>query len=77
MDWLPIAEFADNNKVSDVITVSPFFATRGYNPELPDTGLLANTELPVKAMPHQQRLDTETANQFGDRMNAIHEFVRQ
>jgi len=31
-DWLPIAEFASNNHISDTTAVSPFFANLGYDP---------------------------------------------
>ena len=34
VDWLPLAEFATNNQVSETTGVSPFFANYGYNPRL-------------------------------------------
>ena len=34
MDWLPIAEFAANNAVSETTGVSPFFANYGFHPKL-------------------------------------------
>ena len=33
-EWLPMAEFADNNKVSSAIGMSPFFANKGFNPRM-------------------------------------------
>ena len=32
VDWLPLAEFAANNAVSETTGVSPFFANYGFNP---------------------------------------------
>jgi hypothetical protein len=34
VDWLPLAEFASNNVVSETTGVSPFFANYGFNPRL-------------------------------------------
>jgi hypothetical protein len=34
-DWLPIAEFAYNNAESAATRTTPFFANKGYHPELP------------------------------------------
>ena len=34
VDWLPLAEFAANNAVSETTGVSPFFANYGFNPRL-------------------------------------------
>ena len=34
MDWLAIAEFVYNNREHLAIKVSPFFANKGYNPNL-------------------------------------------
>ncbi|KAI0999706.1 hypothetical protein K3495_g8490 [Podosphaera aphanis] len=34
VDWLPLAEFAANNVVSETTVVSPFFANYGYNPKI-------------------------------------------
>ena len=34
-DWLPIAEFAYNNAESSATSTTPFFANKGYHPELP------------------------------------------
>jgi hypothetical protein len=34
VDWLPLAEFAANNAVSETTGVSPFFANYGFNPQL-------------------------------------------
>ena len=31
-DWLPIAEFASNNHISETAAVSPFFVKPGYDP---------------------------------------------
>ena len=34
VDWLPLAEFAANNVVSETTGVSPFFANYGFHPQL-------------------------------------------
>ncbi len=34
VDWLPLAEFAGNNAVSETTGVSPFFANYGFNPNM-------------------------------------------
>ncbi|KAI1663257.1 reverse transcriptase [Pyrenophora tritici-repentis] len=34
VQWLPLAEFAMNNVISETTGVSPFFANYGYNPQL-------------------------------------------
>jgi hypothetical protein len=34
-DWLPIAKFAYNNAESAATSTTPFFANKGYHPELP------------------------------------------
>ena len=34
-EWIPIAEFAYNNAESSVTGTTPFFANKGYHPELP------------------------------------------
>lgn len=34
VDWLPLAEFAGNNAVSETTGVSPFFANYGFNPDM-------------------------------------------
>ena len=40
LNWLPMAEFADNNAVSAATGLSPFFANKGFHPRMnfgPDT----------------------------------------
>jgi hypothetical protein len=34
VEWLPLAEFAANNAPSETTKVSPFYATKGYNPRM-------------------------------------------
>jgi hypothetical protein len=34
VDWLPLAEFASNNAISETTGFSPFFANYGFNPKL-------------------------------------------
>lgn len=42
VDWLPLAEFAGNNAVSETTGVSPFYANYGFNPRMGiETGISA------------------------------------
>lgn len=34
VDWLPLAEFSQNNQISRTTGVSPFLANYGYNPQI-------------------------------------------
>ena len=34
VDWLPMAEFAQNNSQSESIKATPFFANYGFHPRL-------------------------------------------
>ena len=34
VDWLPLAEFAMNNQISETTGISPFFANYGFNPHM-------------------------------------------
>lgn len=72
---LLIAEFATNNNVSDITTVSLFFAIRGYNTNLPE-GSITNTDLVLKEMLKEQRLDTAVADMLREYINKIYNYVQ-
>jgi hypothetical protein len=67
VQWLPLAEFASNNAVSETTGVSPFFANYGFNPRL-------GTE-PSKPCPpnlsYAQRRQFYKANTVADRFKRI------
>lgn len=71
VDWLPIAEFAGNNMVSETTGVSPFFANYGFNPKM-------GVE-PAKPCPpnisDQQRREFFRANEIADRFKAVLVYV--
>lgn len=67
MEWLPLAEFASNNLVSETTGCSPFFANYGFNPHL-------GTE-PSKPCPPDmtlaQKREFFKGNKTADRMERI------
>lgn len=67
VDWLPLAEFASNNTVSETTGVSPFFANYGFNPPL-------GTEPSKPCPPHlsaMQKREFLKANNIADRFERI------
>ena len=52
VDWLPLAEFASNNTVSETTGVSPFFANYGFNPKM---GTEASQPCPPDMTPSQKQ----------------------
>ncbi|SMY27936.1 unnamed protein product [Zymoseptoria tritici ST99CH_1A5] len=73
VDWLPMAEFAANNHVSESTGVSPFFANTGRNPRFTDM----DTELDMPLLPTRQRISAEQANAFARTMAELHGHLRQ
>ena len=63
--FLPLAEFAANNAVSESTSVSPFFANGGFHPRVTDT-------LDQEAHSPEAR----TANEKADQLHQIREHVR-
>jgi hypothetical protein len=67
VQWLPLAEFAANNVISETTGVSPFFANYGFNPRI-------GTE-PSKPCPpnlnHAQKRQFFRANTVADRFERI------
>ena len=72
VDWLPLAEFAQNNHTSETIGVSPFFANYGFNPQM---GTEPTRPPFVPRMP-AQRSEVENAAQVADRIERVLERVR-
>lgn len=64
-DWLPMAEFAANNAISDTTQTSPFFANYGFNPRF-------NTNQDQE----QGSLKQEEATLFAKSMNQLHDHLR-
>lgn len=50
VDWLPLAEFAANDTVSETTTATPFFANYGFHPRLGFEPSSLQTN-PLPAMP--------------------------
>lgn len=64
-DWLPLAEFAANDTVSETTTVTPFFANYGFNPRLGFE--------PVQPADRPAARDAE---KFAARMQEINDYLR-
>jgi len=54
VDWLPLAQFALNNRVSSMTGESPFYLNHGRHPHMPHV--------------HNLRVKKERAVQFGERL---------
>ena len=67
VDWLPLAEFAANNTVSETTGVSPFFANYGLNPWL---GVEASTPYPPN-LTATQKAQFYKANTVADQFDQI------
>lgn len=65
--WLPLAEFASNNAVSETISVSPFFANYGFHPRL---GVEPRQPCPP-GMPMQQKQESFRADAVAERFDRI------
>jgi hypothetical protein len=63
--WLPLAEFAANNAVNESTQTTPFFANYGFNPRLG-----------FEPIPPDNRPAARDAEEFAQRMDAIHEHLR-
>ena len=69
--WLPAAQFAINNHVSETTKVTPFFALYGTHPRM---GVEPAKYTAVTA---KQLQDVKSANDFADRMEALHQYLRE
>jgi hypothetical protein len=67
VDWLPLAEFASNNTVSETTGFSPFFANYGFNPRL---GFEPRTPCSPDKTP-QQKKEFMRAHNIADRFDRI------
>lgn len=67
VDWLPLAEFASNNTVSETTGFSPFFANYGFNPRL---GFEPRPPCSPDKTP-QQRKEFMRAHNIADRFDQI------
>lgn len=65
--WLPLAEFAGNNVVSETTGVSPFFANYGFNPQI---GTEPRPPCPP-VLTKAQRQEFHRAHEIGDRFSKI------
>jgi len=66
-DWLPLAEFAGNNTVSETTSVSPFFANYGFHPRI-------GVEPAKPCPPHlteAQRREFFRASEIANRFRAV------
>ena len=69
--WLPIAEFADNNAVTNATGMSPFFANKGFHPRM-------SFSPPVDPGPSaRERIQAAKANSIADKMGDILEFMKE
>ena len=64
--WLPLAEFAANNQMSESTKISPFFANTGCDPRI-----LTDLHPPARG-----DRDDARAHGLATRMAEIHEFAR-
>ena len=71
VDWLPLAEFAGNNMISETTGVSPFFANYGFNPRMG----VEPTKLPPPNISESQRREFFRALEIADRFKAILDMV--
>ena len=71
VDWLPLAEFAGNNMISETTGVSPFFANYGFNPRMG----VEPTKPPPPNISESQRREFFRASEIADRFKAILDMV--
>ena len=72
VDWLPLAEFASNNSVSETTGFSPFFANYGFHPRL---GFEPRQACSPDKTP-QQKKEFLKANNIADRFERILEQLK-
>ncbi len=71
-DWLPLAEFAANNQISESTGISPFFANYGFNPRLG----IEPAKPASPTMTKTQKQEALNANTLAERMKRILEVAR-
>lgn len=71
VDWLPLAEFAGNNAVSETTGASPFFANYGFHPRM---GVEPTAPCPPN-LTEPQRREFFRATEIANRFKAVLEMV--
>ena len=71
VEWLPAAEFAANNHVSETTKVTPFYAAYGFHPRW---GVEPPTPLPATVA--RAKLDADSADKFAEKMEELHAFLK-
>ena len=72
VEWLPAAEFAANNHVSETTKVTPFYALYGYHPRF---GVEPSFKPPPMAK--KAELDIKDADAFAARMQELHTYLKE
>ena len=75
VDWLPLAEFAANNHVSESTGVTPFYANYGRHPRFTSDCLEVDELLLQHKGP--KRVEQQMARDFALRMTNLHAKLRQ
>ena len=70
-EWLPAAEFAANNHVSETTKVTPFYAAYGFHPRW---GVEPPSPLPPTVA--RAKLEADSADKFAQRMEELHEHLK-
>lgn len=76
-DWLPLAEFASNNAISETTRLSPFFANYGFHPML---GIEPPKPQPVGLSTHQAKewlRAEEITKGFAEILQYLQESIRE
>ena len=72
VEWLPAAQFAANNHVSETTQVTPFYANYGRHPR---SGVEPPPALPPSSA--KAKLDAQSADAFANRMEELHLYLRE
>lgn len=71
VDWLPLAEFAGNNAVSESTGLSPFFANYGFHPRMG----IEPASPPSPEATEAQRREQFRANEVAERFKEVLDYV--
>jgi hypothetical protein len=71
VNWLPMAEFAANNHVSETTKMTPFFANYGHHPRM------NFFEPPQADSVGPARFDANNADEFAKQMESLHQTLRE
>lgn len=72
VEWLPAAEFAANNHISETTGATPFFATYGFHPRFG-----VEPEPAPVPMVSRHRMMVKDADEFAQQMEYLHTFLRE